>query len=79
MKENKLTYLKYIQKENSNQIYEPEIICDRCGNQEKGDDPPIHVQHCFLCDELVDSKKGEKNDSRNNRIFSIYNIFLGNV
>jgi len=45
----------------------------------KGDDPPIHVQHCFLCDELVDSKKGEKNDSRNNRIFNIHNIFLGNV
>jgi late competence protein required for DNA uptake (superfamily II DNA/RNA helicase) len=79
MKENKLTYLKYIQKENSNQIYEPEIICDRCGNQEFGDSPAIHVQHCFLCEELVDSKKGEKNDSRNNRIFNIHNIFLGNV
>ncbi len=74
-----MSYLKHIQKENSNQIYEPEIICDGCGNQEQGDDPPIHIQHCFLCEEIVDSKKGEKNDSRNNRIYNIHNIFLGNV
>ena len=70
-----MTYLKHIQKENSNQIYEPEIICDGCGNQEFGDSPAIHIQHCFLCEEL-----GEKNnDSRHNSIRTIRDIFLGNV
>jgi len=75
-----MTYLKHIQKENSNQIYEPEIICDGCGNQEFGDSPAIHVQHCFLCEELVNSVKRRKNyDSRHNSIRTIRDIFLGNV
>ena len=30
-----------------NKYVEPEIICDGCGNEEQGDDPPIHIQHCF--------------------------------
>lgn len=75
-----MTYLKHIQKENSNQIYEPEIICDGCGNQEFGDSPAIHVQHCFLCEELVSSVKRRKNnDNRHNSIRTIRDIFLGNV
>jgi len=75
-----MTYLKHIQKENSNQIYEPEIICDGCGNQEFGDSPAIHVQYCFLCEELVNSVKRRKNnDSRHNSIRTIRDIFLGNV
>ena len=73
-----MTYLKHIQKENSNQIYEPEIICNGCGNQEQGDDPPVHIQHCFLCEELVSSVKRRKNhDSRNYNLHYLYDSYVG--